>query len=77
MSKQGKNGTWLDGYAYDFISDLMISNPVILSDSQQQQEIMLSTKDEMVNLQIENRSLRSKTEHHDEKKGFFARMFSK
>lgn len=39
IEKRGKNGTWLDDYACDFISNLMISNPVVLGDSQQQQEI--------------------------------------
>lgn len=39
IEKRGKNGTWLDDYACDFISNLMISNPVVIGDSQQQQEI--------------------------------------
>lgn len=39
--KKGKNGTWLDEYACDFISSLMISNPIVLGDSEQQKEIEL------------------------------------
>ena len=39
IQKQGKNGTWLDDYACEFISGLMISNPIVVGDSQQQREI--------------------------------------
>lgn len=39
IEKRGKNGTWLDDYACDFISNLMITNPVILGESKQQEEI--------------------------------------
>lgn len=95
--KRGRNGTWLDEFACDFISNLMINSPIVLGDSQQQQEIdqlkrkndeltdklikaqeiMLSMKDEMVNLQIENSSLRLKIEHQEEKKSFLKRFFGK
>lgn len=39
IHKQGKNGTWLDEYACEYISNLMISNPIVVGESQQQQEI--------------------------------------
>lgn len=39
VQKKGNNGTWLDDYACEYISSLMISNPIVLGDSQQQQEI--------------------------------------
>ncbi|MGM9963361.1 MAG: hypothetical protein ACI319_10035 [Holdemanella porci] len=39
IQKQGKNGTWLDDYACEFISGLMISNPIVVGDSHQQAEI--------------------------------------
>lgn len=39
VSKQGKNGTWLDDYAQEYIDKLMISNPIVVGNSQQQAEI--------------------------------------
>lgn len=103
FEKRGKNGTWLDDFACNFISDLMIKAPIVLSDGQDRDEIerlrkkieelqdelagsnkkgrelaekMLEMKDEMTNLQLENRSLQLKIEYHEKeqqkKKGFFS-----
>lgn len=95
IEKRGKNGTWLDDYACEYISKLMVSNPVVLSEASDREEIerlrkkveelqdklaesnekgrnlaeaMLAMKDEMTNLQLENRSLQLKIEHQEEKK---------
>ena len=37
--KKGKNGTWLDDFACDFISELMIKNAIVVSESSDREEI--------------------------------------
>lgn len=102
FEKRGKNGTWLDDYACEYIAGLMISNPVVLGDSQQQQEIerlrtennelkdrlitiqdrAMAMAEQMAAIQIENKELQLRLEHHEEErlkqhKGFFERLFGR
>lgn len=55
IEKRGKNGTWLDDFACDYISKLMITNPVVLGDGRQQAEIerLKKENDELKNKLIE------------------------
>lgn len=39
VEKRGKNGTWLDDYACEYISNLMISNPIVISEGSDREEI--------------------------------------
>lgn len=39
FERKGKNGTWLDDFACSYLESLMITNPVVLSDAEQQREI--------------------------------------
>lgn len=39
IEKRGKNGTWLDEYAQEYISGLMITNPTVVADNSLQRRI--------------------------------------
>lgn len=52
FEKRGKNGTWLDDFACEYISSLMISNPPVIGDNLQQQEIERLSKE---NDELKNR----------------------
>lgn len=71
--KRGKNGTWLDDFACQYISDLMVSNPVVVDDGTLQrfqaeverlkndrEQLMmglLAAKNEINRLTIENKDM--------------------
>lgn len=59
--RRGSNGTWLDEYAIDYLSQFMKSNPVVLAEADQQKEIQ-ELKDKLIKAQEINNELHAKYE---------------